>query len=189
VKRESPVAVLNAKNAAPSGPSESKSMISRWISSGWARGVATSLFAKVSGGAGVAIGSKPRFRFTQARSALIDPPAVRRRYGSPRRFPHRRSTRRTSTSHANLRVADQGTLECRVLLMRVHVCASLSVAFADVSALAARICAPRTALKTPNGWAPNSWADRPAAGRLPAIWSLKVVHLRFWSQPTFCQSR
>ena len=40
VNRLSPVDFVKARNAAPSGPSESKSMISRWRSSGSAPGAA-----------------------------------------------------------------------------------------------------------------------------------------------------
>jgi hypothetical protein len=71
VYRDSPVAVLNVKKAAPWGLSESKSMISRCKSSGVAAFVDATAVAKVVVGGGVAIGSKPRFRFTQARVAVV----------------------------------------------------------------------------------------------------------------------
>ena len=78
VKRERPVAVEKAKNANPAGDSESKSMISRSISS-WAGDLtAAAATSNVEGGAGVAIGSKPRFRATHARSTVISSSQTRR---------------------------------------------------------------------------------------------------------------
>jgi len=77
VKRDNPVAVEKAKKLWPVGPSESKSMISRWKSSGLAlvdgltAAFATRLTEKVLAGGGVEIGSKPRFFSTHLRSATM----------------------------------------------------------------------------------------------------------------------
>src|SRR6185437_16092951 len=57
-------------NCSPAGDSESKSMISRWKSSIVAA-VAAGSNAKVAGGGGVAIGSKPRFLSTHLRSTFM----------------------------------------------------------------------------------------------------------------------
>ena len=57
VKRDSPVAVLNDRNCSPAGDSESKSMISRWKSFGFAALVPARLNAKVVTGGGFEIGS------------------------------------------------------------------------------------------------------------------------------------
>ena len=69
VYRDSPVDVVKARNCNPAGDSESKSMISRWKSSRLAP-VAARLKAKVAGGGGFVIGSKPRFLSTHLRDAI-----------------------------------------------------------------------------------------------------------------------
>src|SRR5881628_3626777 len=78
VKRDSPVAVLNAMNCWPAGASESKSMISRWKSSGGGalpfpvvNDNATLLTAKLCNGGGELMGSKPRFLSTHWRPAVM----------------------------------------------------------------------------------------------------------------------
>src|SRR4051794_12446958 len=72
VKRDRPVAFENAKNAAPSAPSESKSMISRWRSSGSPpRCKAARLLVNVVIGGGLATGSNPRFRIIHARLTVM----------------------------------------------------------------------------------------------------------------------
>src|SRR6266700_5263488 len=71
VNRESPVAVVNARNSRPSEASESKSIISRCRSSGVLTGFAAFAKEKVSAGTVVALGSKPRLRFIHARSTVI----------------------------------------------------------------------------------------------------------------------
>jgi len=62
--------VVNARNSRPSGASESKSIISRWRSS-TLEVLAARRNVKVEAGAGVAIGSKPRFRWTHRRSITM----------------------------------------------------------------------------------------------------------------------
>ena len=74
VYRDSPVVVEKAKNSLPAGPSESKSMISRCRFSGVADFAASS-DSYVSAGAGVEIGSKPRFRMAQCRVMIMMRPA------------------------------------------------------------------------------------------------------------------
>ncbi len=71
VNRLSPVAVVNDMKAIPSGPSESKSMISRWKSSVVAPGWTAFLKAKVESGAEVSEGLNPKFRLIQALLAIM----------------------------------------------------------------------------------------------------------------------
>ncbi len=54
------VAVVKARNSRPGGASESKSMISRWISSRLAVGCAAAMCEKVAAGAGSGDGVKAK---------------------------------------------------------------------------------------------------------------------------------
>jgi hypothetical protein len=68
VKAVSPVALVRAKNSLPAGDSESKSMISRWKSSGVLLGLAAPAKETAEAGSGLLRGSNPVFCTTQARS-------------------------------------------------------------------------------------------------------------------------
>src|SRR5262249_24282130 len=90
VKRDIPVEVLKARNSRPAGASESKSMISRWISSGAGALAAAAAWAKAAAGGGLEMGTKPRFRSTHLRlTCMADLPLMMRSDGMPERRANR----------------------------------------------------------------------------------------------------